>query len=594
MQFDHKFDLIKSVLIILMLIIAFSLVLIRAFLGIEITDEVFYISESNHILNGATPFLNNWFQATGASFLTFPFVWIYKLFNSNLEGIFLFYRLSFLLLKLLFCFYIIYLFKNKNKWLFLLLIIPLLVFPYGMIASLNYNSITQIGLLCAGIMLVKRYFLLLSGQKTNITIGIGVIMACVTLCHPDQMINDLLFLAIIIYQNRINSKGKYWADILKYVGSGLAVAILILIYILSKTSIKSFSQSIIMMLKNPYFQLGTDSITTSLKIIYNIFAEQLIFYIISFVLFMMIFFIKYKKIRFSHQFMVCVIIIGLIIGCIYQFFVKQNIELQNSIIILLVEGSLFYSFLNRKNRTWNMIFWCIIVAEILTLATNALTVLGGIGKRFYILYPMGLLTIIYTFYAVKKYHLKTAWGITILLSLFISATQIKSNYTFFYREHGFKDLKYKVESGIYKGCYTTSSKAKSIQNLEIYLRKHVDKNDKILYRDSAPMAYLMTNAKFVTPCTWDITLYTYGFNTDFMLQQYFKLTNHYPTKIIYIASGRDEQLSIDNEDYVFTKYVKQNYLLRDSVLIGDYKGGKLPPEDMGTSFDVRIYEKLTK
>src|SRR5574344_1372884 len=101
MKFYHKAGAIKKILLILMAVATFILVIIRAFLGIEITDEVLTISESCLVLNGATPFWDNW-VVSGVAFLTLPFAGIYHFFNPSMEGLFLFYRFSFFLIKLLF------------------------------------------------------------------------------------------------------------------------------------------------------------------------------------------------------------------------------------------------------------------------------------------------------------------------------------------------------------------------------------------------------------------------------------------------------------------------------------------------------------
>ena len=84
----------------------------------------------------------------------------------------------------------------------------------------------------------------------------------------------------------------------------------------------------------------------------------------------------------------------------------------------------------------------------------------------------------------------------------------------------------------------------------------------VLFMDLAPEAYLMTNAKHCAPSTWDMTLYAYGFNDDFLLQSYFDVSKQQPTKIIYVEMATyDETPSIEIDEYNFTKYVKANYHL---------------------------------
>ena len=98
-QLKHLPILIFSVLIVFA---AIALSFIRIFLGTEITDEAFYTAEAMLVNQGATPFVDNWTQAPGATLLYAPLVKLYQWFVPNMEGVFLYMRIAFWIYRLLF------------------------------------------------------------------------------------------------------------------------------------------------------------------------------------------------------------------------------------------------------------------------------------------------------------------------------------------------------------------------------------------------------------------------------------------------------------------------------------------------------------
>lgn len=106
---------------------------------------------------------------------------------------------------------------------------------------------------------------------------------------------------------------------------------------------------------------------------------------------------------------------------------------------------------------------------------------------------------------------------------------------------------------------------------EAYLSDSFTENDHVLFMETTPFAYLMTDAKACTPSTWDISLYSYNFNDDSLYQRYFETTNTIPDYIMYIDTGRDAMLSINKDNYNFTQYVKSNYILLENKTLGDWQ-----------------------
>ncbi|MCI9133751.1 MAG: hypothetical protein HFI31_06130 [Lachnospiraceae bacterium] len=131
---------------------------------------------------------------------------------------------------------------------------------------------------------------------------------------------------------------------------------------------------------------------------------------------------------------------------------------------------------------------------------------------------------------------------------------------------------------MYKGIYTSEERATALMDLETYIKDHTTDDDKLLFMEVVSMAYLMSNGEFCTPSPWDITLYSYGFNDDRIMRTYLGIVEDYPTKIIYIDTGRDEILSIDCPGYQFNEFVEKDYESTNIRKIGDM-------------FEIKIYER---
>ena len=52
-----------------------------------------------------------------------------------------------------------------------------------------------------------------------------------------------------------------------------------------------------------------------------------------------------------------------------------------------------------------------------------------------------------------------------------------------------------------------------------------------------------------------------------MLQDYFETVDRVPDKIIYVQTSNTRTISIEDDNYRFTQYVKQNYSLDDEETI---------------------------
>lgn len=105
-----------------------------------------------------------------------------------------------------------------------------------------------------------------------------------------------------------------------------------------------------------------------------------------------------------------------------------------------------------------------------------------------------------------------------------------------YQDDPISQLTYQVESGVYKGCYTSSERGHAIETVEQNIKDQTEENETVFFADLFPTGYLMTDSRYLAPTTWDPNMYRYGFQDSDILFSYFELKGKIPDKIAYINS----------------------------------------------------------
>ena len=534
----------------------------RCLLGVDIGDEALYISDPMFVAHGATPYVNNWLQTPGFSFFLAPVVALYELVIPTHEGIFLFMRLFFLIMKVIVYIGIGYLFRNTEyKNVVMLIGIPLICNFYGMIPAFNYTNIPLLGLLIAGVLLLYQWKLKeQTGQEKQFVSYItGIILACITLCSPTQILNCIT----IMFFNYICIGRKAGRQ---YIMGGTATALLFSLYMIVRAgSLVEFVHSLETLLRHPYFSFGPSTLSWQAYQIFPLAVECIIPYMICLIIIELWrrLFIRKHTVLWSCK---NGLIAGAFIGMIVFMGRYAQYPLWNRVIILLSIGSFFFRFVS-GNKGINKLFDFVAIPEMVTFLGMALTVYGGVANRFYVFVPMGLMCLMYIYEALreqvgdKSFYLSAVY---VILFLCVTAKfELETIYGEFTDDGQYASasmLTTRVEEGIYAGIHTTPVKVETLQEMEQYIRTNTQKGEYVLFMDRVPMAYLMTEATHCSPTSWDPQLYSEGYREkSAMLNDYFEKVKQTPDKIIYIKTSSDKAISIEANDYEFTQYVNQNY-----------------------------------
>ena len=187
----------------------------------------------------------------------------------------------------------------------------------------------------------------------------------------------------------------------------------------------------------------------------------------------------------------------------------------------------------------------------------------GFGTREYWLYIPLILSVVSVFSRnMESIQVKVSFRAAVII---LSLLMIKLSFCFVYRDEAINNLAARIESGVWKGLYTTRERALAVTELEDYVKEITEKDDNVLFMDWSSFGYLMSNGKACTSSAYDAMQYSYDVNNPEIMYDYFNLTESVPTKIIYIDFGRDEILSIEDEHWGFNQFVDYNYKLQSET-----------------------------
>jgi len=573
---SRRFLSLQNVLLITIAIIVVAVNIRRSFLGVELTDEAFYIAEARLIMQGTVPFVTGWFQAAGATLFYFWLVPLYELINGGTDGIFIFMRIAYVAFKIL-CLSIVYLilkkvFNPKILFIFLLTLVPLA--PNYMF-MISYNSIS-IFLTLIGQALIIVVLLNAANNKSIIyCVSAGVIMGLATFAHVQVAFISVLFGVFLLLIPRNSTTKK---ETLSYF-IGFMIVCIISLFALSVAggglgNLISGIRTIIF--ESTYFQIPVRSFEKSMVYLYNSLSPHIgyIIFVLSCCVFGIFCRIREKReIAYPVKIKEIVLKSLLLITIIYVVvLIIQSEALPRAtydvICALVFVPAAILPYLSSEKRKQGWIVLLLLWgAGLLSITASSIMVWSGLPGRFYLLH-IGAMSTILLFSLLfdnesKKTHSAAMRGSgwVILLSVVLIISLSVQQYMYVYRDAPYNQLNFKVERGVYKNILTTEERGRAIVELEDEIRALTSTNDDVLFLDNVPMAYLMTDAFFCTPITWDIMNYYHGINDDRIMQKFFEKVGRTPNKIVYIFIGRDNQLSIEDEDYVFNRFVFDNYNL---------------------------------
>lgn len=544
---------------------------VRVFYGIEITDEAFYVSDAIWMLRGNIPYaLNNYFAGTGGGFLLIPFLFIYQLIVPELEGVFLFSRIVFLIFHIaaIGCDFLILKkhFRLSGALLYAALLLPL--FPAGII-NFSYNTVPQDIFILVALVLYDTVEKQVSEKGDSIKLlATGFISGIGIFAHPVYLVAVAVFIVLIIVRSQ---KGIKIKNAVMYILGGICDIICTLVPIIIQVGFRKLIDG----LKPLVLKLYPKGAPSDFGLLQRIKAI----------------------VKDSWQVALLPILVLILIGIIFLIikkFRKNPIKKESlfyigvsvSALILILYDLIQQNGWNDVNMIGIFAIVCIVILAIF-----------GVYKRHIILAYLGIYPILFSVLMIvvsdSKSYMSRFFAVLpalfICFLIFMEANNIPVRvftvisalaivlifgynlYSNPYREESLNKLDTRIEKGIYKDIYSTAQKAEDIVELEFYLNTIILANDSFAFRDCVPCGYLMIhNGNMCDMTTWDCMQYHYSSsNAPALLFDYYKRKDDIPDTIVYVNFGRDSQLSIDRSDYLYNDFIDSYYILEEDLVFND-------------------------
>ena len=587
-------------------VIALSAVIlfIKCFLSFCWSDESFYFATCHRFFTGDSMFLHEWFPTQLSSVVLLPLYSIYMLISGTNTGIFLYFRILFVIMSTLNA-VVMYNILKQHAGRFSALACPLMLMYYTHlnIATLSYYTLS-VQMFLMAMLLIYHYYK--SHSKNHLIIS-GVLFAISVLCLPTLSIAYFVALAAIgifvllsrllktkTELNRAAHKAQFSA-IVKYTFIGILIpAVIFFIFLLFNVSVSDFIKGIPYVLSDE--EHGTSFIYPMRKFFISInevfgrstYASYLLI-IISFILMFS------KKLK-SHTIYMLIFIADIILFicnfisstghtgyaqtvlCLFAiplFFMSRKKDMP-LFFLFIVSGMVFSLVYSYSSNGYLYVLsmghfiasiGCVLITE--QYAKEALTYQGSNGSKLFS-------------------WLKDSSGriCSIICTAVISAILIQTmalRIVNIYRDAPLKMLDSRITAGPAKGLYTTadhnaaynvvystikeycqSSNLNDPQKFPNSLEQGSSSVANIFITKLLPWGYMCTDLRCASPTTWRT-----AFNSERLKPYYEMNPGRYPDMILvldeqygsYLTCGDVEADPIPNENEIggyLLEYVSSN------------------------------------
>lgn len=572
------------------------LMLVRVFYGTELTDEAFYVSNTMAMMRGNVPYVYGGFGfATGGTFPLIPFLFVYGLFVPDDAGIFLYSRICFMLFWWL-TVVVGYRFLKKDfkRSSALLISAFMLAFAGGGqgLYNFSYNTTPLAVTYMAGLIIYDAVEHKSKRSPLKLFLS-GFLMGIAFLGHAGYAVAILTFAIVIVIRTK-GIKGKI-LNVVCCVAGGLLELAVVFIPIIAQTSLSSVLGGTRMYWKPVWKPLALgyirDITTGKLAEVAGLFGLILPCFIVAVAV---AYALSTRYIRENEKKLeksgYAALAVSAVVVAMVLLFARLQVRATAS------SGNWYWGaiatlgipalFCLRKHRGHPVLLYMGIYP-----------IVYSFGEILFVTNSTSLSRLSYAAPALAIYFLvmlNEDGELTRLLAAVAVAActmaMMVNNYRYVYRDGHFAKLTSVVKSGVYKGIRTTGDRAKDLPELEEYLNKVIAGGEPYAFRDNVPAGYLMVRTG--TMCdksTWDCMNYAYlaDNNRDIYdnpteLYAYYQKRGMFPKKYIYVEYGSYDKLSIDDDGYKFTEFVRSCYEKTADfalnatfrrVVVYEYKGG---------------------
>lgn len=566
-------------------ILAAIIMIIRVFYGTEITDEAFYVSDALTMMHGNIYYAyNNYSYGTGGGFLMIPFLFIYEIFVSDNAGVFLYTRICYMVFWYTISLFGYRILKKDFKKSSALLVTGFIITYAGGGGTYNfsYNTVPCALAYITGLTIYDALEHENKFSRMKLILS-GFMMGIAVLGHLGYAVAVISFMVVILIRTKgVKEKVR---NVLCCIIGGIAEILVVTVPIIIQTSLSTLIAGIDNKL-HPYptETMYQGTVSDKMAAVIEIYKQYIPYLIIVFVF---VFFFSIKFIRENkkgltkkgHAILAASVAMFLLTThfCLIQ--IRTNSAIVNWYWGFSASIGIMFLFCILEFRKYPVILYLglypIVFAFVSIMGIDSSTSTG----RFAVAVPAMAIYFLILLNEESKLAsvIVTVSVVGCILSMGIN------NYRYVYRDGHISALNCKVESGVYKGLYTTPARAHDLPELEEYLNSIVDENEYYAFRDNVPAGYLMMHTGIMCDkSTWDCMNYSYNKNAPANLYEFYQRRDGFPQKYIYVDYGRDKKLSIEDEDYKFNEFINSYYKKVEDfalnstfyhIMVFEYKGG---------------------
>lgn len=569
-----KFDWVE-IMAWALCIMATAAMIARCFFGTALTDEPFVIADVLTAMHGNYPYAYNTGILAGQVFIPMLFYKIYEWFVPDLEGIFLFSRLSYAVFKL-FLLWIIYRllekqFSRKHR---LLMIGTLIPYFAGNYQNFSYNTLGTFFVLLVGIMLhtVQQDSTRLGTIKYVVS---GFLTALAVFAHPARSLAVFIFIALIWINSEKKDRIK---NVVLYCMGGIVciLAVMIPIGVMAGFEKLLFGLETFLFYGQKTVAANTISLQDRLTSFLRGGLKNWVG-IAAGTIGGSFFLDKYiqKKGVSAQKKNIWLFLVGVILLLEYlhaSYFAMPGYILIGALIVCI-------PILRWKNAMdWYIVLPAIVHTLFLLLFTNT-----SVSDRIFYVVPTILAVLGIMFESDSKSILAVATALAVVFT--VKTTLWLDDYIF--GDEPISELHYRVPEGSYKGIYTTQSRAKDLPELQRYLDENISIEESVSFRDNAPYAYLGRSKNICDIRTFDEMFWHYECNDPRSMYRYYKNREMVPDVIAYVGHDTGASLSVEasSDVFQFNDFVNQYYELDSDEQINEtfrvliYRRNELPDPD---------------
>ena len=556
---------------IFILVLAFAAMLFRVQRGVDFTDETWYVAEPVLVARGEMiPYVNSWSQTPG---FTLPLAALFRLYLLlyGTTGIMLFSRILYLVWSFLVSLLTVWILrKGVSRSLPLITALPLLITTSLFDISYNTIGLTYLPLFLALVCALCGE----TGRRALCGSAIsGIVAARMIIGTPYVM--PAVFLVLLLLA--VSKRTRLFLGI---VLGGFLSAVLVVGWCCLRGGFSAFVFGMRAWLTDCYYfkieplhTLGED-----IRYLVRYMVPAYLFFAVVAVLRLL-----FSKNDRAFSFSTAVLIVCFLAGA-WKYYPGYSQGFPVGFFRFSWFQPFCFLFFREKDR--NRIYLLVAAAlfVLVYLFSSFANIYGfGNSREYWLIVPMVLscLSLLNLapwefvsesglFLPSKTQEERCAFFRALvyrcfsILMILVFLLQYKSAVRYIYMDEALPELTVKVESGIWKSCYTTREKAESIGELEAFIRSGTDKSDSVFFKDWASYGYLMSDAKACTCTALDPSPYLYNCNEPRVFFDYYKQVHAVPEHILYVAHSPDAALSIDAPEWEYNSFVSSFYRQTDT------------------------------